>query len=213
MGKRKRKHQKTSFPWMVEEKNLFITKTGNEIVTDAGWEKISFEEARKLFSPETFQEWYELFLENTDISEILSESNVDIDLDDESAIDKFLQRSNWTPKQVNLVVAKAIYKNHAWVRALLISTPDVEEPYFQNYEMEAIHLGVQLRKYIKEDIPVINDCKDAVRHLYGRYALIGWQPKNCVTAAHNLKISQATKVYSELLWDEDWEDEEDCSGD
>ncbi|MEH2002324.1 MAG: hypothetical protein V7L00_26920 [Nostoc sp.] len=64
MGKRKRKHQKTSFPWMVEEKNLFIIKTGNEIVTDAGWEKISFEEARKLFSPETFQEWYELFLEN-----------------------------------------------------------------------------------------------------------------------------------------------------
>ncbi|WP_334715591.1 hypothetical protein [Nostoc sp.] len=52
----------------VEEENLFITKTGNEIVTDAGWEKISFKEARKLFSPETFQEWYELFLENTDIA-------------------------------------------------------------------------------------------------------------------------------------------------
>lgn len=96
---------------MVEKENLFIAPTGNEIVTDAGWEKISFEEARKLFSPETFQEWYELFLENTDISEILSESNVDIDLDDESAIDNFLQRSNWAPKQVNLVVAKAIYKN------------------------------------------------------------------------------------------------------
>jgi len=98
------------------------------------------------------------------------------------------------------------------VRVLLISTPDVEEPYFQNYEMEAIRLGVQLRKYIKEDIPVINDCKNAVRHLHGRYALIGWQPRNCVTAAHNLKISQATKVYNELLWDEDWVDEEDCSG-
>ncbi|MEH1833944.1 MAG: hypothetical protein V7L29_18200 [Nostoc sp.] len=40
MAKRKRKHQKTSFPWMVEEENLFITKTGNEIVTDAGWDKI-----------------------------------------------------------------------------------------------------------------------------------------------------------------------------
>ncbi|MBD2731449.1 hypothetical protein H6G96_35440 [Nostoc sp. FACHB-892] len=43
MGKRERKHYNTSFPWMVEEENLFITKTGNEIVTDAGWEKISFE--------------------------------------------------------------------------------------------------------------------------------------------------------------------------
>lgn len=86
MGKRKRKNHNTPFPWMVEEENLFIAPTGNEIVTDAGWEKISFEEARKLFSPETFQEWYELFLENTDISEILSESNVDIDLDDESVI-------------------------------------------------------------------------------------------------------------------------------
>ncbi len=88
MGKRKRKNHNIPFFWMVEEQeNLFIAPTGNEIVTDAGWEKISFEEARKLFSPETFQEWYELFLENTDISEMLSESNVDIDLDDESAID------------------------------------------------------------------------------------------------------------------------------
>ncbi|MBD2536772.1 hypothetical protein H6G97_49055 [Nostoc flagelliforme FACHB-838] len=110
MGKRKRKHHNRSFPWMLEEENLFIAPTGNKIVTDAGWEKISFEEARKLFSPETFQEWYELFLENTDISEILSESNVDIDLDDESAIDNFLQSSNWTPKQVNLVAGLARLK-------------------------------------------------------------------------------------------------------
>jgi hypothetical protein len=73
MGKQKRKYQKASFFWMVEQENFFIAKTDNEIVTDAGWEKISFEEARKLFSSETFQEWYELFLEGTDISEILSE--------------------------------------------------------------------------------------------------------------------------------------------
>ncbi|MEH1997158.1 hypothetical protein [Nostoc sp.] len=189
MGKRKRKNHNPPFPWMVEKENLFIAPTGNEIVTDAGWEKISFEEARKLFSPETFQEWYELFLENTDISEILSESNVDIDLDDESVIDNFLQRSNWAPKQVNLVVAKAIYKNYAWVRGLLISTPDAEEPYFHNYEMEAIRLGIQLRKYIKQDIPVINDCKDAVRHLHGRYTLIGWQPRNCLTSSQPKNIS------------------------
>ncbi|MEH2107438.1 hypothetical protein [Nostoc sp.] len=89
------------------------------------------------------------------------------------------------------------------MRRLLISTPDVEELYFHNYEMEAIRLEIQLRKYIKEDISVINDCKDAVRHLHRTYALIGWQPRNCVTADHNLKISQATKVYSQLLWDED----------
>lgn len=69
MGKRKRKNHNPPFPWMVEKQNLFIAPTGNEIVTDAGWEKISFEEARKLFSPETFQELYELFLENTDILE------------------------------------------------------------------------------------------------------------------------------------------------
>lgn len=87
---------------MVEEKNLFIAKTGNEIVTDAGWEKISFEEARKLFSPETFQEWYELFLENTDISEILSESNVDIDLAKQTGIPTpYRNRLVWDERRVS----------------------------------------------------------------------------------------------------------------
>ncbi|MHC5928569.1 hypothetical protein [Nostoc sp.] len=86
--------------------------------------------------------------------------------------------------------------------------PDVEESHFTIMKWRQF-VSVQLRKYMKEDIQVINDCKNAVRYLHGRYALIGWQPRNCVTAAHNLKISQATKVYNELLWDEDWVDEED----
>ncbi len=62
-----------------------------------------------------------------------------------------------------------------------------------------------MRNYLNLDVPVINDCKNAVRYLYSKYPSIGWQPRKCVASAHSLKISQATKVYNEQLWEAEWE--------
>lgn len=206
MGKRHQK-RKNLFPWMAQE-NLFIPKTGREIVTDAGWEKIPFEDATKFFTLQTLNDWRESFLESVDIDDLISSQELDIDLDDNAAVDKFLD--GYSPSEVNVVVAKAVYDTYAWVRVLLISNPDDEEYYFHNHEMEAIRLGVHLRKYLNDNsILIINDCQDAVRYLHGRYPNIGWQPRNCVSIAHQLKIAQATKVYNEQAWDDEWSEQEE----
>lgn len=88
-----------------------------------------------------------------------------------------------------------------------------EESYFHNHEIEAIRLGVHLRRYLNaHDIPIINDCQNAVRYLQGIYANIAWQPRNSVSIAHRLKIAQATKVYNEQTWEQELlelEDEEE----
>lgn len=191
-------------PFQVEENKLGILKTGNEIVTDAGWEKMTFEEACRFFRPEEIRDWYESYWSGADLPDLLVEIGVALDLNDEKVVEKFIENYDWTPKEVQVVVAKAIYENHAWVRVLAISTPEMEEYCFHNHEMEAVYLGMHLRKYLNLDIPVINDCKNAVRHLYRSYEKIGWQPRNCVTKAHKLKIYQASKVYDEQSWDVEW---------
>lgn len=204
---KKKKSLHNFFPWQVEEKNLAIVRTGKEIVTDAGWEKMTFEEACRFFRPEEIRDWYASYWSGTDISDLLVEIGVNLDSDDKEAVDNFLENYDWTPNEVQVVVAKAIYENHSWARVLTISTPDMEEYCFQNHEMEAIYLGIHLRKYLNLDIPIINDCKNAVRYLHGRYPNVGWQPRNCVTKAHKLKISQATKVYNEETWNTEWDEE------
>ncbi|MEH2001242.1 MAG: hypothetical protein V7L00_21250 [Nostoc sp.] len=201
MGKHKKK-QKNVPPWLAHE-NLFIPKTGQQITTDAGWERISFDDAAKFFSNQTIQDWHESFIEGfDDISDLLLAQGVDIDLEDEAAVDNFLD--NYKPQHINVVIAKAVYNIHSWARVLLISTPEDEEYYFHNHEIEAIRLGIGLRRYLNLDIPVINDCQDAVRYLQGKYPNIAWQPRHCVSVAHRLKIAQATKVYNEQTWDEEW---------
>ena len=67
-------------------------------------------------------------------------------------------------------------QKNSTVRLLTISTPDMEEGYFHNHEMEAIHLGIHLRRFLNLDIPVVNDCKDAVRFVSREYKNVGWQP-------------------------------------
>jgi hypothetical protein len=201
MAKHKKK-QKNVSPWLAHE-NLFIPKTGQQITTDAGWEKILFDDAAKFFSNQTIQDWHESFIEGfDDISDLLLAQGVDIDLEDEAAVDNFLD--NYKPQHINVVIAKAVYNIHSWARVLLISTPEDEEYYFHNHEIEAIRLGIGLRRYLNLDIPVINDCQDAVRYLQGKYPNIAWQPRHCVSVAHRLKIAQATKVYNEQTWDEEW---------
>lgn len=204
---KKKKSRKSFFPWQIDDKYLAIVRTGNEIVTDAGWEKMTFETACQFFTPEEIRDWYASYWEGADISNLLVEIGVNLDSDDDEAVEKFLENYDWTPKVVEVVVAKAIYENHSWARVLTISTHEMEDYYFQNHEMEAIYLGIHLRKCLNLDISVINDCKNAVRDLYGRYPNIGWQPRNCVTKAHKLKIFQATKVYNEQSWEAEWDEE------
>lgn len=209
IAKKKKRFSEKPGAWKIKSENLLITTTGNQIVTDAGWEKITFEQVCRFFQPEEVRDWYASNWEGADISDLFVELGINMDLDDAEAVDKFLESYDWTPKEVNVVVAKAIYENSAWARVLTISTPELEEYCFHNHEMEAILLGVHMRDYLNLNVPVINDCKDAVRYLHSKYTNVGWQPRKCVASAHSLKISQATKVYNQQFWEAEWE--EDCS--
>jgi long-subunit fatty acid transport protein len=110
---------------------------------------------------------------------------------------------------VDVIVAKAVSESDSWVRVMALphfSKMD-ESLYFQQWEEEAILLGVQMRKSLGLDIPIINDCQDAVRRKMYQYAQIFWFPRRHVRAAHNLKIARATKIYTPQLWEEEWEAE------
>ena len=90
MGKKKRS-KKRRYPWNLEEEKLFtIGKTGNEILCDAGWEKISFEKACEFFSPEVVREWYSSYWEEADISDLSAELGIDINQLDAQDMEKFL---------------------------------------------------------------------------------------------------------------------------
>ncbi|BAZ12146.1 hypothetical protein NIES4071_39740 [Calothrix sp. NIES-4071] len=205
MGKRKR--SLVSFPWEIDDRTLRITKTGNEIITDAGWKKLSFEQACQYFKAEEIKEWYSSYWEGADTSDLFAELGVDIDVEDSFSVDNFFENFDWAPKTVDVIVAKAVYANHAWVRVLQYELTWRAEVCFDYHEREAILLGVHMRKQLGLDIPVINDNTNAVRSTLG-YTNIGWQPRKGVAAAHKLSISKATKIYDQDLWDEEWEDEE-----
>ena len=207
MSKKKRKnkrHQKF-FPLFDDLPKITAP---DKIVTDAGWDKIKFSEVCNFFTPEEIRDCYISFF--ADISELLSDEDFDLDLECEKEVEEFLSNYDWgreevKDKEVRVVVAKAIHENHQWVRLLTISSPDMEENNFHTHEMEAIYLGIHLRRFLDLDIPVINDSQDAVRFVSGEYKNVGWQPRKCVTKAHKLKISQASKVYSPTTWDEEWD--------
>lgn len=187
-----------------------ITKiTGNEIITDAGWETLDFAKAREFFSLSDLQDWYESRWSGGDYWELLAELEQDIDPNDEEAEEQFFEKYDWTPKTVDVIVAKAVYKNYAWVRLLSLATGSVadEEPYFQHWEEEAILLGIHLREHIGLHIAVINDCKDAVRNQANRYSDIYWLSRKWVKKAHNLKVNQASKIYTESIWESEWVEE------
>ncbi len=207
MSKKKRKNKRRPkiFPFLED---LPMAIAPEKIVTDAGWDKIRFPEVCKFFTPEEIRDCYISL--GADVSELLSDEDVDLYLEDEEEMEEFLNNYDWAreevkDKQVRVVVAKAIHENNQWVRLLTISTPDMEESYFHNHEIEAIYLGIHLRRFLNLDIPVVNDSQDAVRFVSRQYKNVGWQPRSYVTKAHKLKISQANKIYSPTTWDEEWD--------
>lgn len=86
MSKKKKKPRKSLFPWEVDDKYLIIANKGNEILTDAGWEKMTFEEACQFFPPEEIRDWYVSCCSHTDISHLIVDMDLDIDLEDDEAV-------------------------------------------------------------------------------------------------------------------------------
>ncbi|GAA6620136.1 hypothetical protein NUACC26_059520 [Scytonema sp. NUACC26] len=200
-----KKKKRSLYPWEQEENLEIVGIKGDFISTDAGWEELTFLQACNYFSPEEIRDWYQQYWEGAELAELLVELDVDIDLDNEEAVDKFFETYDWTQQSVQVVVAKAVYDSHRWTLVTAISTPWMEERCFENHEHTAIELGIHLRRYLNRDsLPIVNDSQDAVRRARWHYKNIGWLPRKAVKDAHNLKLQQASKIYSNTLWDREY---------
>lgn len=205
----KKKKHRQSIMETIDINAMITNIIGNEIITDAGWETLDFAEAREFFGLSDLQEWYSSRWSGGDYGELLTELEIDIVPNDKVAFEQFFEQYDCPPKRVDVIVAKAVYENHAWVRLLSLAMGSAadEEPFFQHWEEEAILLGIHLRKHLGLDIPVINDCQDAVRNQANKYSNIYWLSRKYVKKAHNLKVNQASKIYTESMWESEWLEE------
>ena len=94
-----------------------------KIVTDAGWDKIKLPEVCKFFTLEEIRDCYISL--GADISELLSDEDFDLYLEEEEEVEEFLNNYDWESeevkdREVKVVVAKATYENTQWGR--MIST-------------------------------------------------------------------------------------------
>lgn len=189
---------------LVSESRKIVTNSDSQIVTDAGWERLTFAEACQYFPAEEIRDWYQQNWENADLEYLIDDLEIDLDLEDDEAVDRFLETYDWTPKTIQIIVAKAVYQDHAWARPLVMAIPEWDSYLFENHEAQALLLGIYMKEQLNLEIPVINDCQNAVRCFWGIPELIAWKPRNFVRSAHALKISKATRVVTELEWLE-WE--------
>lgn len=165
-----------------------------KIVTDAGIETIAYNDALEFFTEQKIRSWWLEITENWELDLLFDELEISIDLDNEEAVEEFLENYNTLPKTVALICARAVCGKEKWIKILRLS------PYglFQSsYEEEAIMLGVKLRDYLQEDLLIINDNKDAVKKLKPTIPNLFWQRRNKVEKADKLRLNAATKIFSE----------------
>ncbi|MGC9527093.1 MAG: hypothetical protein ACP5D7_16300 [Limnospira sp.] len=224
MGKKRSRHKKkgrridnfyASFDIddLVKTSRKLVANSDGKIVTDAGWERLTFAEACQYFPAEEIREWYQQNWQDADLEYLIDDLEIDLDLEDDEAVERFLETYDWTPTTLEIIVAKAVYQDHAWARPLVMAWREWDSEIFESYESQALSLGIYMREQLNLDIPVINDCQKAVIWFSG-YSFVGWQRRRFVKPAHALKISKATRVVTELEWEEwesKWCDNVECS--
>lgn len=174
----------------------FKNKTNDFIVTDSGFEVLSYQDASKFFSEKEIFDYWQKEIEYLEVDEIalklgVSLSNYDIDtIEYENIINEIYNKN---PIHITVVVAKAIYKEHKWISVISLPTFEAD---FSEQESKSIRLGLLLQKELGKKIEIINDCKSAVLKLRSELALssILWTRRNNTKKAHNLKMEQANRI-------------------
>ena len=174
----------------------FKNKINNAIVTDSGFQKISYQEALKSFTEKEILNYWQKEIEDWKIEEIalklgISLSGYDVNtVEYENIINEIFNKK---PINVFVIVAKAIYKEHKW--SAVVSLPTFE-PDFSGHESKSIMLGLMLQKELEQEIEIVNDCKPAVLRLRRKLGLssIFWARRNKTKKAHNLKINQSNNI-------------------
>lgn len=181
----------------------FKNKIDDTIITDAGWQNISYEEAVTIFSEKELFDYWQKVIEDLDVDDIALElgfslSDYDVNsIEYENIIDEIYDKK---PMNVSVIVAKAVYKEHKLVS--IISLPTFE-PDFSVHESKSIVLGLMLQKELGEEIEIVNDCKTSVLKFRTELGLLSifWARRNNTKKAHNLKIEQANRIVSKTELD------------
>lgn len=155
------------------------------IVTDMGWETISWTESEAIASPERLGNWWKEYIdENYDLLFGTSEEGEDIEAQ---------------PETLSWMVAKAVYGEERWI--LWLWPLEMGGPSHPTWaEAQAIWLGVAMANVLGVvDATIINDNKDAVKACGGRTSWkegrsgIVWRKRGHVGAAHRFSRAKATR--------------------
>ena len=164
------------------------------ILTDAGWDRVSYEQACTYFSKEDVDTWWAKVSENWEVVDILREVGLDPALAEDA---DFLENTDILalhPAHLDLITARACYGPHRWLA--ILSLPLYDGPFFQQHEEQAIALGLALRDTLGLECAVVNDNKDAVRAVRQRHpdVAIVWKRRQFVRDAHALSLTTANRI-------------------
>lgn len=167
---------------------------GPAVITDAGWDTLSYAEALRYFPEPEIRAWWTAHTEALELEHICEDLGIAVPAeDDEAQIEAIWEM---LPSQISVITARACYQDQRW--ASVLSLP--EDGFFSaRFERQALLLGILLREALGLDIAVVNDNRGVVKALRPHYHRIHWTPK--VNAAHKLTLRDAILIQPRTLID------------
>jgi len=227
MARKKRKNKKNKYPSRLTLIGCQFV-TDEIIVTDAGCDEIDYDLVLSYFDIyeifdllESFINYEELEEEEAEKWEQISNSYYRDKLDPQTIINDILNTYQWIPRKITIATARAVFNpDYQWVKIIATIDKEYMLDNIDQYELEAIKLGLMMRKELgNENIVIINDNKHAVAQINGwsffmsdfishkdfeNESKVVWTPRKNVRIADQLTLEEATKIFSP---NDDFDDE------
>ena len=143
---------------MGSSKNLVQTT----ILTDAGWDTVTYDEALAWFCAGELKKWWAHTLDE------IAEERLLLDMD------HYAHGCTDQPRIVDVIVAKAAFCDDKWFQFVALTDWSL---FRSEYEVSAIRLGMKLREFLERpDLQIVNDNKPAVKSARKECSGVIWQP-------------------------------------
>jgi hypothetical protein len=221
--KKKSKKKTTFFEPFPDELILYgdEVRESDVIVTDAGFDTVTYQLALKSFSWYEITNWWEWVLGEEEWGELDEELPMRTPSDNEILllIEKLLLKFDWLPQRVDVLTARAVLNDdYQWVKLIMLKDNTFcFNEIFAQFEGEAISLGIKMRSELNnENLVIVNDNQDAVLRMQSprfddwdegyfeiedeseivlAYPKIYWMPRKYVGLADRLTVEQATRIF------------------
>lgn len=226
-NKKNKKNRKSKYPSSLTFTGCQFV-TDEIIVTDAGCDEIDYDLALSYFHIYEILDWLEYFIDYEELEEEEAEKWEQISnsyyrdkLDPQTIINDILNTYQWIPRKITIATARAVFNpDYQWVKIIATIDKEYMLDNIEQYELEAIKLGLMMRKELgNENIVIINDNKHAVAQINGwsffmsdfishkdfeNESKVVWTPRKNVRIADQLTLEEATKIFSP---NDDFDDE------